>query len=173
MNMLYDINLSLISSCNPLFAVYSAPLKPIQGLTDEEGIIMADTTKKTTRAKKPAAAKASVPSAKAAAAEAKPAATPAAVKAAVKPAPVAAPVVAKPAPAPVVAPVAKPAPAPAPAATKVEQKTITKAERQRLVEQSAYFRAERHGFQGDSSQHWAAAEAEVDADLRKRNVRVI
>ncbi len=169
MNMLYDMNLSIISSCNPLFAVYSAPLKPIQGLTDEEGIIMADTTKKTTRAKKPAAAKASVPSAKAAAAEAKPAVTPAAVKTAVKATPVAAPVVAKPAPAPVVAPVAKPAPA----AAKVEQKTISKTERQRLVEQSAYFRAERHGFQGDSSQHWAAAEAEVDADLRKRNVRVI
>jgi hypothetical protein len=58
-------------------------------------------------------------------------------------------------------------------AAKVEQKSISKSERQRLVEQAAYFRAERHGFQGDSSQHWAAAEAEVDADLRKRNVRVI
>ena len=133
---------------------------------------MADTTKKTTRTKKPAAAKSAVPTVKAVAAEAKVEATPAAVKAAVKPA-VAAPApapVAKPAPAP--AAVAKPVAAPAPAA-KVEQKTITKSERQRMVEQAAYFRAERHGFQGDSSQHWAAAEAEIDADLRKRNVRVV
>ncbi len=119
---------------------------------------MADTTKKTTRTKKPAASKSSVPTAKAAAAEAKPAATPAAVKTAVKP---------------VAAPAAKPVAAPAPVATKVEQKSISKSERQRLVEQAAYFRAERHGFQGDSSQHWAAAEAEVDADLRKRSVRVV
>lgn len=110
---------------------------------------MADTNKKTTRTKKPAAAKTSVPSAKAVAAEAKPAATPAAVKTALKP-----------------------TPAPAPVATKIEQKTISKAERQRLIEQTAYFVAERHGFQGDASQHWATAEAEVDADLRKRGVRV-
>ena len=68
-------------------------------------------------------------------------------------------------PAPVAAPVA-------PVAPKVEQKTISKAERQRLVEQAAYFRAEKSGFQGDSSQHWASAEAEIDADLRKRGVRV-
>lgn len=130
---------------------------------------MADTTKKTTRAKKPASAKASVPSAKAVAADAKPAVTPAAVKTAVKPAPVAVPAALKPA----VDPVAKPTSPSAPVVAKVEQKTISKAERQRLVEQAAYFQAERHGFQGDSSQHWAAAEAEVDADLRKRNVRVI
>lgn len=133
---------------------------------------MADTTKKTTRTKKPAASKSSVPTAKAAAAEAKPAATPAAVKTAVKPVAAAPAPVAKPvAPAP--APAAKPVAAPAPVAAKVEQKSISKSERQRLVEQAAYFRAEKHGFQGDSSQHWAAAEAEVDADLRKRNVRVV
>ena len=127
---------------------------------------MADTTKKTTRTKKPAASKSSVPTAKAAAAGAKPAATPVAVKTAVKP-------VAAPTPVAAPAPVAKPVAAPAPVVAKVEQKSISKSERQRLVEQAAYFRAEKHGFQGDSSQHWAAAEAEVDADLRKRNVRVI
>jgi len=163
----------VISCCNRFFAVYSALSKPIQGRLDQEGINMADTTKKTTRTKKPAAAKSAVPTVKAVAADAKAEATPAAVKAAVKPAPVAAPApapVAK--PAPVAAPVAKPAAAPTPTA-KVEQKTVTKAERQRMVEQAAYFRAERHGFQGDSSQHWAAAEAEIDADLRKRNVRVV
>jgi hypothetical protein len=134
---------------------------------------MADTTKKTTRTKKPAASKSSVPTAKAAAAEAKPAATPAAVKTAVKPVAAAPAPVAKPVAAPAPAPAAKPVAAPAPVAAKVEQKSISKSERQRLVEQAAYFRAEKHGFQGDSSQHWAAAEAEVDADLRKRNVRVV
>lgn len=127
---------------------------------------MADTSKKTTRTKKPAAAKSAVPTAKAVAAEAKPKSTPAAVKTAVKPTL---------APAPAPAPAVKPAAvaAPVPATPKVEQKTISKAERQRLVEQAAYFRAEKHGFQGDSSQHWSAAEAEIDADLRKRNVRVV
>lgn len=119
---------------------------------------MAD-TKKTTRTKK-TSTKASVPSAKAVAAEAKPQSTPPAVKAAVKP-------VAAPAP----APVAKPAPAPV-VAPKVEQKTISNAEFTRMVEQAAYYRAEKSGFQGDSSQHWSAAEADVLADLKKRNIRV-
>lgn len=125
---------------------------------------MADTTKKTTRAKKPAAAKTNVPKAKAVAAEAKPQITPAAVKTAVKPASAPATVaVAKPAaPAPVAAPAAK-----------VEQATITKSERQRRVEQAAYYRAEKNGFQGDSSQYWAEAEAEIEADLKKRGIRVV
>ena len=122
---------------------------------------MAD-TKKTTRSKK--TSKASVPSAKSVAAEAK--LTPPAVKAAVKPAT-----------APVPVPAAQPAtvavkPAPV-AAAKAEQKTVTQAERTRMVEQAAYYRAEKNGFQGDSSQHWAAAEAEVDAELKKRNLRVV
>jgi len=124
---------------------------------------MADTPKKTTRSKKVATPKtAGVPTAKAvaaqaAAAEVKGQSAPAAVKAAVAaPAP-------KPAPAP--------APAPAPVA-KPEPKLISKVERQRMIEQAAYFRAEKHGFAGDSSQHWAAAEAEIDADLKRRNIRV-
>lgn len=122
---------------------------------------MADTPKKTTRSKKVATPKtAGVPTAKAvaaqaAAAEVKGQPAPAAVKAAVAaPAP-------KPAPAPAPAPVAKP-----------EPKLISKVERQRMIEQAAYFRAEKHGFAGDSSQHWAAAEAEIDADLKRRNIRV-
>ena len=130
---------------------------------------MAETSKKTTRvAKKSVAPKASkVPTAKAVAAAAVVAETkgqpaPAAVKAAVIPP-------AKPAPAPAPAPAAaKPAAPAAPKATAISQ-----SERQRMIEQAAYFRAEKHGFQGDSSAHWAAAEAEIDADLKRRGVKVV
>lgn len=141
---------------------------------------MALTPKKPTRSKKSSTPKpAGVPTAKAvaaaaAAAEVKGQPAPAAVKAAVgapvapaRPAPVAAPAPAKPAPAPAPAAVRPVAPAP-----KVEQKTISRDERQRMIEQAAYFLAEKHGFSGDSSAHWAAAEAEVDADLRRRSIRV-
>ena len=122
---------------------------------------MAD-TKKTTRSKK-TVVKAAVPSAKAVAAVAKPQNTPPAVKAAVKPAPVAAPATKA------ATVVIKPAPAPAP---KAAQKSISKDDFCRMVEQAAYYLAEKNGFQGDSSQHWQAAEAEVSADLKKRNINV-
>ncbi len=36
-----------------------------------------------------------------------------------------------------------------------------------MVETAAYFIAERHGFQGRSDEHWAAAELEVAARLGK------
>ena len=52
-------------------------------------------------------------------------------------------------------------------------KTITKADRQRLIEQAAYFRAEKQGFQGNAQDHWNAALAEVDADLAKKKIRVV
>jgi hypothetical protein len=42
-----------------------------------------------------------------------------------------------------------------------------------MIEQAAYFRAEKHGFQGDPADHWAAAEAEIDADLKRRGVTVV
>ena len=127
---------------------------------------MADTTKKTTRVKKPAATKTAVPKAKSVAAEAKPQITPAAVKAAVKPAP-------GPATVAVAKPTVAPAPVAAPTAAKVEQAMISKTERQRRVEQAAYYRAEKNGFQGDSSKYWAEAEAEIEADLKKRGIRVL
>ena len=44
-------------------------------------------------------------------------------------------------------------------------KKVTPEERQKMVEQAAYFRAERHGFQVDPNENWLAAEAEVDAIL--------
>jgi hypothetical protein len=52
-------------------------------------------------------------------------------------------------------------------------KTITKAERQKLIEQAAYFRAEKSGFQGNAQEHWNAAEAAITADLAKRKIRVV
>ncbi len=133
---------------------------------------MAETSKKTTRvAKKNTTPKASkVPTAKAVAAasavaETKGQPAPVAVKTAViPPAPVKPTVTFAPTPAP-----AKPAAAlAAPKAT-----VISRSERQRMVEQAAYFRAEKHGFQGDSSQHWSEAEAEIDADLKRRGVKVV
>lgn len=117
---------------------------------------MADTTKKTTRSKKVSTKTAAgVPTAKAVAAaavvaESKGQPAPAAVKTAVTPA----------------------SAKPAPVTVKADQKTITKEERARMIEQAAYFRAEKHGFQGDASQHWNSAEAEIDADLKRRNIRV-
>lgn len=42
---------------------------------------------------------------------------------------------------------------------------LTPEERYRMVETTAYFIAERHGFQGRSDEHWAAAELEVAARL--------
>lgn len=41
----------------------------------------------------------------------------------------------------------------------------TPEERYRMVETTAYYIAERHGFQGRSDEHWAAAELEVAARL--------
>ena len=58
-----------------------------------------------------------------------------------------------------------------PQATRPKPATSRKAvkptpeERYRLVETTAYFIAERHGFQGRSDEHWAAAELEVAARL--------
>ncbi|MFH0908719.1 MAG: DUF2934 domain-containing protein [bacterium] len=69
----------------------------------------------------------------------------------------------------VAAPVTKSAPTPAPAPVR----TITQADRQRLIEQAAYFRAEKQGFQGNAQDHFNAAMAEIDADLAKKKIRVV
>lgn len=50
-------------------------------------------------------------------------------------------------------------------ARKAAAPKITPEERQRLIEQAAYFRAEKNGFRGDPQAYWFAAEAEVDAQL--------
>ena len=52
-------------------------------------------------------------------------------------------------------------------------RTITQAERQRMIEESAYFRAEKAGFTGSPDEHWSAAEREIDARLSRESVRVV
>ncbi|HBA85576.1 MAG TPA: hypothetical protein DCZ95_15950 [Verrucomicrobia bacterium] len=51
---------------------------------------------------------------------------------------------------------------------KAESKLVTPEERQKMIEQAAYFRAEKLGWQVDPHANWVAAEAEVDAILAKR-----
>ncbi len=51
-------------------------------------------------------------------------------------------------------------------------RTITPEERQKMVEQAAYFRAEKEGFKGDPHQHWLAAEDEVASVLAKQKIKV-
>ena len=92
-----------------------------------------------------------------------------------KPAPVRAPTtptVAVPPPAPVAPVKAAPVPA-APVKAATPARTISKADRENMIRDAAYFRAEKHGFSGEPSEDWAAAEREIDARLARENVRVI
>jgi hypothetical protein len=77
---------------------------------------------------------------------------------------------AKAAPAPIAKPVAPPAAAqrtPAPAASAPKAKVDAK-ERQRLIAEAAYYRAQKRGFApGHEVQDWVAAEKDVDARLAK------
>ena len=74
--------------------------------------------------------------------------------------------VAKAAPAP-----KKPAAKSAPKAVRAAKPVAPKApapspeDRYRMIEQAAYFIAERHGFNGDSAYFWSLAEAEVNSRL--------
>jgi predicted nucleic acid-binding Zn-ribbon protein len=48
------------------------------------------------------------------------------------------------------------------------QHKVTNSQRQQMIAEAAYFRAERRGFNGgDSVRDWCEAEAEIDAQLRK------
>ena len=100
-----------------------------------------DTAKKAPAKAAPAPAKKSAPAPVKKAAEAKPAAR----KPAAKPAPAA----------------PKAAPAPKPAA----KPAVSPEERYKMVQDAAYFIAERHGFNGDSAYFWTLAEAEIAAQL--------
>lgn len=51
-------------------------------------------------------------------------------------------------------------------------RTISQAERQRMIEEAAYYRAENENFTGDPDAHWAEAEKEVDARLLRERIRV-
>lgn len=92
-----------------------------------------------------------------------------ATKPAVAPAVSAAPVtsvtpVAKPIAAPIAAaPMSAPVKPAAPAA-----KTVTPAERQKMIEVAAHALAEKNGHQGDAQKYWLQAEKEVDAKLGKK-----
>ena len=63
-------------------------------------------------------------------------------------------------------PVKKAAPAKAAPAARKTTANPTPEERYRMVETAAYFIAEQHGFQGDSTEHWAAAERQIAEMLR-------
>lgn len=116
------------------------------------------TTKKTSTRK--VATKAAAP-----ATPAPPAAKPPPAKAPVKP-PVAAS--ASPAATQVVKPAAKPV-----AAAPVAQKVISQSEWRSLVEQAAYYRAEKAGFTGNPEEHWESAETEVRQRLTRENIKVV
>src|SRR4051794_18549566 len=47
---------------------------------------------------------------------------------------------------------------------------VTAEQRQRMIAEAAYFRAQRRGFEnGNSTQDWLAAEAEIDRAVAQRN----
>ncbi|HRT05326.1 MAG TPA: DUF2934 domain-containing protein [Kiritimatiellia bacterium] len=67
-------------------------------------------------------------------------------------------------------PAAKAAPAaPAAPAAKVappaKKPAISPEQRYKMIQDAAYFIAERHGFNGDSAYFWSLAEAEINAKL--------
>ena len=57
-----------------------------------------------------------------------------------------------------VAPVAKAAPA-------AKKPALSPEQRYQMIQDAAYFIAERHGFNGDSAYFWSLAEAEINAKL--------
>ncbi len=62
-------------------------------------------------------------------------------------------------------PVAKAAPKAAPKAVAPQKPSLSPEQRYKMVEEAAYFIAERHGFSGDSTYFWSLAEAEVSSRL--------
>ena len=47
---------------------------------------------------------------------------------------------------------------------------VTGEQRQRMIAEAAYFRAQRRGFQGgNSTEDWLAAEAEIERALAQRD----
>lgn len=57
-----------------------------------------------------------------------------------------------------VAPAAKSAPA-------AKKPVLSPEQRYQMIQDAAYFIAERHGFSGDSAYFWSLAEAEINAKL--------
>lgn len=97
-------------------------------------------------------------------AEEKPVKTPVAKKAPAKKA------VAKKAAAPK-APAVKAAPA-AKATPAAKPKTISAQERYHMIDEAAYYRAEKSGFTADAHENWVAAEKEIEELMAKQNIVV-
>lgn len=45
------------------------------------------------------------------------------------------------------------------------KKVISSADRYRMIQESAYYIAEKNHFQGDAQQCWSEAEAKIDAEF--------
>jgi len=87
----------------------------------------------------------------------------------------AAPKAAAPKAAPAAAPKAK-APAvaaPAPTKAKTSPKTISAQDRYHMIDEAAYYRAEKSGFQVDPHANWIAAEQEINELLAKQNIKTV
>jgi hypothetical protein len=65
-----------------------------------------------------------------------------------------------------------PSPSIRPAAKPQVGRTITAEERARMVQESAYYRAEKRGFQGDPHEDWVAAEKEISSKLARENIKI-
>lgn len=76
--------------------------------------------------------------------------------------------------APAAKPVAAAASASKPIAAKAPagQKTISAQERYHMIDEAAYYRAEKSGFQVDPHSNWLAAEQEINELLSKQNIKV-
>lgn len=59
----------------------------------------------------------------------------------------------------------KPAAKAAPKAAPAPKPSVSAEERYKMVQDAAYFIAERHGFNGDSAYFWTLAEAEIASQL--------
>jgi hypothetical protein len=57
----------------------------------------------------------------------------------------------------------KPVSKAAPKAAAPKNSQVSPEQRYKMIEQAAYFIAERHGFNGDSAYFWSLAEAEVNS----------
>jgi hypothetical protein len=52
-----------------------------------------------------------------------------------------------------------------PGASEAAKTTVTPEQRYRMIQEAAYFIAEKHGFAGDTLGFWVQAEQEIDATL--------
>lgn len=69
-------------------------------------------------------------------------------------------------------PVAAAAPAKPAAKAKSAPKTISAQERYHMIDEAAYYRAEKNGFQVDPQENWIAAEREINELMAKQNIVV-